>query len=287
MDRCISFWKQNRGGYLWQQIESRKDPFIEPRGSSAFNAIVRNFETQAKTDRGAVFFGVCRGKASEGIDFPDHCARGVIITGIPYAPHKDHKVVLKREYLDHNKRLGKSHLDGHTWYAQTALRAINQAIGRVIRHRFDYGAIFLCDERFGSTKSRSVINGISNWLKPLCRHYETFGDVVRAVSFFFRVARGTPEWNRKKTVANTASNIRHRNNSAMAAIQDNGKKQLPDDNQVVNGPHVFPYEQQQNDGNRNIVNQIAASLATYEASKNSSPGQWRSQVHVRAYFGSK
>ena len=90
----------------------------------------------------------------------------------------------------------------------------------------------------------------------------------------------------KKAVANTASNIRHRSNSAMAATQDNGKKQLPDDKQVVNGPHVFPYEQQQNDGNRNIVNQIAASLATYEASKTLHP-QWRSQVHVRAYFGTK
>ena len=52
------------------KLKAGKDPFIEPRGSSAFNAIVRNFETQAKTDRGAVFFGVHRGKARKGSIFP-------------------------------------------------------------------------------------------------------------------------------------------------------------------------------------------------------------------------
>lgn len=39
------------------------------------------------------------------------------------------------------------YLSGHQWYNQQASRAVNQAIGRVIRHRQDYGAIFLCDDR--------------------------------------------------------------------------------------------------------------------------------------------
>lgn len=39
-------------------------------------------------------------------------------------------------------------LTGEEWYVQQASRAVNQAIGRVIRHRHDYGAIILCDERF-------------------------------------------------------------------------------------------------------------------------------------------
>lgn len=39
------------------------------------------------------------------------------------------------------------YLSGQEWYRQQAFRAVNQAIGRVIRHKEDYGAIFLCDQR--------------------------------------------------------------------------------------------------------------------------------------------
>lgn len=38
-------------------------------------------------------------------------------------------------------------LSGREWYRQQASRAVNQAIGRVIRHKDDYGAIILCDTR--------------------------------------------------------------------------------------------------------------------------------------------
>lgn len=38
-------------------------------------------------------------------------------------------------------------LTGEEWYSQQASRAVNQAVGRVIRHQHDYGAIIFCDER--------------------------------------------------------------------------------------------------------------------------------------------
>lgn len=42
-------------------------------------------------------------------------------------------------------------LSGDKWYTQTAFRALNQAVGRCIRHRYDYGAIILFDTRFKDT----------------------------------------------------------------------------------------------------------------------------------------
>lgn len=45
-------------------------------------------------------------------------------------------------------RGGVMTLTGDQWYTQQALRAVNQGMGRVIRHRNDYGAIILCDDRF-------------------------------------------------------------------------------------------------------------------------------------------
>lgn len=40
-----------------------------------------------------------------------------------------------------------SHISGQDWYNQSATRAVNQAIGRVIRHKNDWGCIFLLDDR--------------------------------------------------------------------------------------------------------------------------------------------
>lgn len=40
-----------------------------------------------------------RGKVSEGLDFADAAGRAVVITGIPFAPLADAKVMLKRQAL--------------------------------------------------------------------------------------------------------------------------------------------------------------------------------------------
>uniref|UniRef100_A0AAR2L997 Regulator of telomere elongation helicase 1 n=1 Tax=Pygocentrus nattereri TaxID=42514 RepID=A0AAR2L997_PYGNA len=138
---------------------------------------------------GGTFFAVCRGKASEGLDFADTYGRGVIITGLPFPPRMDPRVVLKMQYLDEmckNKTRNKQYLSGQEWYRQQASRAVNQAIGRVIRHREDYGAIFLCDHRFKYTDARAQL---PSWIRPCVRIYDNFGSVVRDAAQFFRVAQ--------------------------------------------------------------------------------------------------
>ncbi len=55
-------------------------------------------------ERGASLFAVCRGKVSEGLDFADAKGRAVIVIGLPYPPFNSPKVILKREYLDSNKK---------------------------------------------------------------------------------------------------------------------------------------------------------------------------------------
>ena len=49
------------------------------------------------------------------------------------------------------------------WYCQQATRATNQALGRVIRHKEDYGNIVMIDSRFAVPKQ---IEQISGWLRP-------------------------------------------------------------------------------------------------------------------------
>ena len=68
------------------------------------------------------------------------------------------------------------------WYLYEATRAVNQAIGRIIRHKDDYGAIILCDSRFDGYQVR---NALSSWVQPHLKRYQTFGPVIRDLKTFF------------------------------------------------------------------------------------------------------
>ena len=63
------------------------------------------------------------------MDFADNNGRAVIITGMPYPPFKDPKVMLKREHCDQQVRNKTTTLGGGDWYNQQSARAVNQAIG--------------------------------------------------------------------------------------------------------------------------------------------------------------
>lgn len=75
---------------------------MEPKQKDAFQTAMTDYYAKVRDPayKGAIFIGVCRGKISEGLDFADHNGRAVIITGLPYPPLKDPKVILKREYLN-------------------------------------------------------------------------------------------------------------------------------------------------------------------------------------------
>ena len=55
-------------------------------------------------------------------------------------------------------------LSGAEWYEAQAYRALNQALGRCIRHREDWGAIILAEARFVEQPQR-YLRGISRWLR--------------------------------------------------------------------------------------------------------------------------
>lgn len=53
---------------------------------------------------------------------------------------------MKYKYNDMNAKRGL--LSGSDWYTTQAFRALNQALGRCLRHFHDWGAVLLVDERF-------------------------------------------------------------------------------------------------------------------------------------------
>ncbi|XP_061696946.1 regulator of telomere elongation helicase 1 isoform X2 [Syngnathoides biaculeatus] len=188
MEKTLEFWRDN--GHA-DRIESVKPMFVETKGKEAFTETIRSYYDKVSDpqSRGGLFSAVCRGKASEGLDFTDTFGRGVIITGLPFPPKLDPRIILKTQFLDEmsQKKLpGQKFLTGKEWYKEQAYRAVNQAIGRVIRHKDDYGAIFLCDQRF---KNREAQSYLPSWVQPSVRFYDNFGNIVRDVCHFFRVAQ--------------------------------------------------------------------------------------------------
>ena len=194
MRSCVEAWQTHGNPTIWDRIAAAKHPVVEPTDKASFMAAFEEFNDAiddgagaAGGRRGAVFFAVCRGKVSEGIDFADKAGRGVILTGIPYAPKADPKVRIKRAFLDSAR--GKitdaddALLSGEEWYSQTAMRAVNQALGRVIRHRDDYGAVILADERFAYGNVRG---SLSVWLRPAVQSFDSFGKATAKLSQFFK-----------------------------------------------------------------------------------------------------
>ncbi|CAI7927023.1 unnamed protein product, partial [Closterium sp. NIES-54] len=209
MDSSIQAWQLPPAGRhdsaalsVWQRIGMQKQAVVEPRDSAllgeAREDYVRKLEEEGS--KGAVLFAVCRGKVSEGIDFADHLSRAVVITGIPYAQQLSPQVVLKKEYLDERVTAHQHHLyqhpeafasncasispvSGAQWYTLDAIRAVNQAVGRVIRHRHDFGSIILLDERFAEPKLK---DRLSMWIRPALKVYSGFGEAAFSLTKFFR-----------------------------------------------------------------------------------------------------
>ncbi|CAI5438114.1 unnamed protein product [Caenorhabditis angaria] len=167
-----------------KSIESKKVVLCEPRRSSELAQVMLEYDkaiAQPKyfgpTINGALMFAVFRGKVSEGIDFADDRARVVISVGIPFPSSTDELVTAKRIYNDENsKTLGI--LNGEEWYVTQAYRALNQALGRCLRHKNDWGAMLMIDERL-ERQSKNITTGaasarVSKWIREQLKSYPNF-----------------------------------------------------------------------------------------------------------------
>ncbi|CAK1552678.1 unnamed protein product [Leptosia nina] len=184
MNKCQEMW-QAEG--IWSSINNIKPIFVEPQRKDTFNSIINDYYAKISdpNTKGACFMAVCKGKVSEGLDFADMNGRAVVITGLPFPPLKDPRIILKKKYLEELRVKQKDLLSGDDWYSLEASRAVNQAIGRVIRHKNDYGAILLCDSRFSNPKLK---NQLSAWLRDYITASSKFGEAVSEVCRFFKSA---------------------------------------------------------------------------------------------------
>uniref|UniRef100_A0A8C9NCV6 DNA 5'-3' helicase n=1 Tax=Serinus canaria TaxID=9135 RepID=A0A8C9NCV6_SERCA len=179
---------------LWRNLEDVKTVIAEPQGGakSDFDELLKIYYDAIKCKGekdGALLIAVCRGKVSEGLDFCDENARAVVTIGIPFPNVKDLQVELKRKYNDQHKST-RGLLSGSQWYEIQAYRALNQALGRCIRHRNDWGALILVDDRFRKNPNK-YITGLSKWIRQQVQHHGSFGSALQSLrAFALRNQRG-------------------------------------------------------------------------------------------------
>lgn len=157
-----SYYLLNKYFYAWMRggvidtIKRVKKVFFEEKDPKKFKVLFEKFSRMASS--GAIFFGVARGKLSEGMNLSDEMARCVVMVGLPFANNSDPKIKSKKEFLDNLSYEMKHKTDsegqkisnlqpmgGKKWYVLDAINCVSQCIGRAIRHRNDYGSIILMD----------------------------------------------------------------------------------------------------------------------------------------------
>ncbi|ELP94838.1 HELICc2 domain containing protein, partial [Entamoeba invadens IP1] len=185
MEKIHKLWECRK---TLNELRKHKTVFIEQKRRKDF---LRDFEEYKKcANQGAVFLGVFRGKLSEGIDFGDNLARVVIIVGIPYPNLGDLNVKMKKQYNNAVVQQEGKGVDGNQWYAIQAMRAVNQAVGRVIRHKNDFGAIMLLDMRYNRPNNRKMMsgwiqkeiqNGKEGWNLELEKFFKGMGEQFKDV----------------------------------------------------------------------------------------------------------
>lgn len=81
-------------------------------------------------------------------------------------------------------------MSGQEWYEQEAMRAVNQALGRCIRHRHDYGVLVLLDARYAPMgddfgERVSPARHLSRWLRGLVRTVSSQRPMQEEMAAFF------------------------------------------------------------------------------------------------------
>ena len=147
---------------------------------------------------------------SEGINFSDGLGRCVLMAGMPcaigtrlgpsgkraahassssprssssslccrYANPRELTLVERMAYYDSAQGAGA----GREYYTNLCMKAVNQSVGRAIRHRNDYAAIVLADARFAKA---AVKERLPKWIAGGLRVPPTHADGIAAVRSFF------------------------------------------------------------------------------------------------------
>ncbi|CAI5664321.1 ATP-dependent DNA helicase DDX11 [Oreochromis niloticus] len=184
--RIISHWETS--GTL-TRLANKKKIFQEPKKANQVEQVLNEFSRciqRCSADcsglTGALLFSVVGGKMSEGINFSDDLGRCVVMVGMPYPNIKSPELQEKMSYLDRHLPHSQGRSPGQALIENLCMKAVNQSIGRAIRHRGDYSSIVLCDRRYSRP---ATLSKLPTWIKDRTTTHMTFGPAFAALRKFF------------------------------------------------------------------------------------------------------
>ncbi|XP_032246702.1 ATP-dependent DNA helicase DDX11 isoform X2 [Phoca vitulina] len=176
---------------LLARLAVRKKIFQEPKRANQVEQVLMEYSRCIKccgqaggTVTGALLLSVVGGKMSEGINFSDNLGRCVVMVGMPYPNIKSPELQEKMAYLDQTLPRGPGQPPpGKALVENLCMKAVNQSIGRAIRHQKDFASIVLLDQRYARPP---ILGKLPAWIRDRVEVKATFGPAFAAMRKFHR-----------------------------------------------------------------------------------------------------
>ncbi|XP_055136699.2 ATP-dependent DNA helicase DDX11 isoform X6 [Symphalangus syndactylus] len=177
-----------KGGLL-DRLATRKKIFQEPKSAHqveqvllAYSRCIQGCSQERGRVTGALLLSVVGGKMSEGINFSDNLGRCVVMVGMPFPNIRSPELQEKMAYLDQTlPRAPGQAPPGKALVENLCMKAVNQSIGRAIRHQKDFASIVLLDQRYARPP---VLAKLPAWIRARVDVKSTFGPAIAAVQKF-------------------------------------------------------------------------------------------------------
>lgn len=212
LEQVVLRWQTQGGGAttttttttkpIWDRLQEQKPIFRESKAATGADDVLNRYTQAIATGggRGGLLLAVIGGKLSEGINFSDALGRGVAVVGLPFPNARSAPWKAKLEHIEQSSsRRDEGKAAGRELYENACMRAVNQSIGRAIRHRGDYASILLLDRRYGTPR---IEGKLPAWIRRgiVVRDDDDgvdddddgdggFGQVVERLRVFFRGKR--------------------------------------------------------------------------------------------------
>lgn len=173
----LSLWKNRpinpKGDSILDLIQQKKTVLCESRDiTGKSEELLQEYSSTVNSGSGALLLSVIGGRLSEGINFSDRLGRGILVVGLPFPNIRSAVWQAKIKHIEEKTYQQSSGPEaskqsiakaaGRDFYENACMRAVNQSIGRAIRHRNDYAAIVLIDKRY----NKSNIQGkLPAWIR--------------------------------------------------------------------------------------------------------------------------